>query len=890
MPELVIEAPLRGLSDDRSFIEQPPSTTREAVNVRAIDKLTGRTRLSSRAGLSKFQSTQLNASAKVSWLDQVTYNNLKVAYSLAPSATEVWSEETPEQGGAYSVQVSARGDVYVLARPGSADGAVFWRYNADGHIISTTTIPLGDSGGECWTFFVDELDDVWVGVGIGTALTSGRKLLFRFQLQDDGTHKLIYTMKYGSASNSVEFIRAIYVKDNILYTLQSDNNVATPTAWIRSYRDIRQVYRPEEVDINVNFNAGGTTGVPYDLVVNDAGEIIVGLVDLIGAPESWLVKYNAQGVLIGSWTRRGTVDGGGIGCTVGLASDGSVYTTGPAFGVDQNFLRKWTDNGTTNASAWIVDDANNTETLPFQKLRVDEFDNVILAFPRSVSGLWSEVRIYDTAGSLVMGVEVTGAPSNVAIPPTNPEYDPLASPEVPEFIYYVGQTLPVVKLRVADVEAKTGSTRTTKLVSVCGGEVKLFDSSTVSASIATLSATSEWIMSVVMFGKVYLTDGVDYTVIDPILETSEDFISHTSGSIPPRCLLMASWRGRMVLAGDPDDRHNWHMSAAGNVHDWDQFPPIVTATTAVSGNNAEQVGRVPDLINCLIPYSDDILIFGCDHSIYMLRGDPMAGGTLDLVSDQIGMSFGAPWCRGPDGRIYFFGARGGVYSIHPYNGSIERMTRDTIERRMLSLDLSTYFVRLAWNWADEGLHVLVMPYGAGGDVTTHWFWDSKNDAWWEDEYGAVGSTQSQPTAVLVVDGDDPDDRVMVFGSEDGYALKWDAAAQSDDGVAIDARVLYGPFQGPELTYELKVRDLTAVLSDTQGGVDYEFFVSDQPDVMPVIPSAEGYLTPGRNPRHSVRARGMAVWMRLRTASQGESWAVEVITANYELGARMRVRA
>lgn len=889
MPEILIEAPLGGLSDDRAFVEQPPSTTRDARNVRAIDKLTGRTRLSTRSGLSLYNDTQLNATGKTAWLEQITYNNLKVDYDLNDPATEVWSKVTPDKGGAYSMQVSARGDVYVLSKPSS--GSAFWRYNSDGVLLSTTTINSTDLG-ECWTFFVDGEDDVWIAVSSGGTLTSGRRLLFRYQLQDDGTHRLIYTMRYGAGSNNVEFIKAVYVKAGILYTLQSDNDVATPTFYMRSYRNIREFFEPEDVDLDLDLNGDlSTTMDSGDLVVNKAGEIIVTGYDQIGTFDSWLCKYSPSGALHSGWTKRGTVHGGGIGGAVALDSEDDVYTMGVGLSGDNNYLRKWTDAGTTLAVAWIVDDTNNTDPAFYQKIRVDEWDNLIVPFTRSISGSWTEWRIYDAAGALVLGVNVTGAINNVAIPPKNPTYDPASNPEVPEFVYACGQGVPLKKFRTASAVAKAGSTRTTKLLSIGDdGAVKLFDSATVGASLGTLAITGDWYMTAVQFGKVYIADGETYYEVDPVAETMTELLSNTSGSIPRRCILIASWRGRLVLAGDPDDRHNWHMSAAGDAQDWDTSPSIITSSTAVSGNSAEQIGRVPDIVNAIIPYSDDVLLWGCDHSIYMMRGDPMTGGTLDLVNDQIGMAFGKPWTRGPDGRIYFFGSRGGIYALHPYTGAVERMTSDNIERRMLDVDLSTYFVRLAWNWRDEGLHVLQMPYGGGGEVTTHWFWDSKNGGWWEDAFGVEDDTTSQPTAVIVSDGDDPDDRVLIFGTEDGYVAKWDKDATADIEVPIDAYCLYGPFQGPELTRELMVLDFTAVLSDSQGGCSYEFYVNDRPDVLPTAPSADGVLVPGRNPRRSVRARGTSVWMRLRTCESASGWAVEHVNANYRLAGRMRVQS
>jgi hypothetical protein len=143
---------------------------------------------------------------------------------------------------------------------------------------------------------------------------------------------------------------------------------------------------------------------------------------------------------------------------------------------------------------------------------------------------------------------------------------------------------------------------------------------------------------------------------------------------------------------------------------------------------------------------------------------------------------------------------------------------------------------------------------------------------------------------MVADGDDPDDRHLLFGTEGGYVEKWDSAANSDDSTAIDARCLYGPFTGPETTRELKIRDLTGVLSDNQGGCNYEFFVNDRPDVIPAVPAKAGKFSSGRNQRQPVRARGMSVWMKVRNADVNSRFAVEYISSHYEFGSRMRVRS
>ena len=49
----------------------------------------------------------------------------------------------------------------------------------------------------------------------------------------------------------------------------------------------------------------------------------------------------------------------------------------------------------------------------------------------------------------------------------------------------------------------------------------------------------------------------------------------------------------------------------------------------------------------------------------------------------------------------------------------ERLTRDTIERRLQDIDLADVYVHLEWDFRAEGLHVYVFPWGSGGTLRDH---------------------------------------------------------------------------------------------------------------------------------------------------------------------------
>ena len=46
-------------------------------------------------------------------------------------------------------------------------------------------------------------------------------------------------------------------------------------------------------------------------------------------------------------------------------------------------------------------------------------------------------------------------------------------------------------------------------------------------------------------------------------------------------------------------------------------------------------GTIPDLVNAIVPESDQLLAFGGDHSIYRFNGDPTAGGVIETLEQIV---------------------------------------------------------------------------------------------------------------------------------------------------------------------------------------------------------------------------------------------------------------
>lgn len=375
--------------------------------------------------------------------------------------------------------------------------------------------------------------------------------------------------------------------------------------------------------------------------------------------------------------------------------------------------------------------------------------------------------------------------------------------------------------------------------------------------------------------KLYFADGNNWRYFDPS-DTSVNTWAATAGTLPvdadsnkPR--LICTWRGRTVLSGLLKDPQNWFMSAANDPTDFDYAPLSPSPTDAVAGNNAPQ-GLIGDVITALVPYSDDILIFGGDHSLYMMRGDPAAGGELDLVSDTIGMAWGIPWCKDPYGVVYFVSNRCGVYSLVP--GQAPQRISQQIEQLVQDLDTGANTIRLAWDDRFQGLHIFVTPTAnaAAGEGTLHFFYEQRTGAWWQDTFG---NKNHNPLCCVTFDGNLASDRVALIGSWDGYVRWFDPDATDDDGTDIESSVIVGPLVTRELD-EVLFKDGQAVLGEESGDVSYDVYVGSTAEgALASDPVSSGTWEAGRNPTSPIRCSGHALWVKI---SATNPWAMELFRA------------
>lgn len=392
-----------------------------------------------------------------------------------------------------------------------------------------------------------------------------------------------------------------------------------------------------------------------------------------------------------------------------------------------------------------------------------------------------------------------------------------------------------------------------------------------------------YIDSAVGFERAYYTDGLKYYTYNPRTGANgavAELIA-SAGSVPKFCQLISYWRDRLVIAREAAYPGRWHMSKVGDPTNWEFLPDIPTVLDAVSSQTS-QAGQVPDAINAVIPWTDDLLLFGGDSTLWALAGDPLAANSFfDLISDQTGVAFGRAWCKDPEGNLWFFGSDGGLYFMQPQSRPV-RVSLNRVEYQLRSIDFSNYLVELAWNPVDEGVHIMQMPKGSGGTIVDHWFYEVPTQSWHKDRFGIASTDLIQPTTVTRCNGDLPNDRVLLVGGEDGRIRCLPASvnevSRSDEktntaAVGIDSYMTIGPLVNTPYQGSTQVTEFGAVLSPTGNGCNYEFFSTDEPENLGEA-VARGTLQAGRNDRRLVRVSGDHLFMRIRNAVPNQTWAWE----------------
>jgi len=908
--------PIKGKSRVVSARKQPELTARAIENMRGISPKDGEIKGSKRSGFTQWNTSEVHSgpaagSEKVQLLDAVITDDRLITYAAIADGSIVaeWQKQLPDTNDVAVAAMDTSGSLYVVHEKRSGVPLAWAKYNSDGVLLYTKSLP--NASGLVRAFTVDRNNDVYIGMSEGGSVADAR--LYRFRAEPDDTYSLAWE-KVVEVSSTTSYVTNIKIKSDTLYILAHDAGGAACEV------QVFEQYRTTTAPIpTITFS---TEIVARGLAINDAGEIFTSaqsLSPLTPAHNQWLTKYDSQGTeiwqiesLAAATHTPGTTPAnyhpGGIGFACEVNSEGDIYTSGArGSGATQDAsFCKIVDDGDepnmdpTGSTYWEQTWATSSDVLNqvWRNIAVDEFDNVYHHddFSNASTGQ-VQIEGYEKDGASGVATQMlsylhtasgqyTSRGRALLLPPVpeTPEYQD-SGPTRPEFIYLL-QTEPisgtsssfaVEKLRLVSVTSTTGSNRNITVVTAvdgdifrltagAGGGVSPVGPNTIAKP--ELETDPQIIQTAAAFNKLFIVDGVNSLYYDPVTDEVLKWESQTAGRVPPRCKLLTFWRGRATLARDPDNANAWHMAQAWKPFNWNVLPRVITQTQAMTSSLTDGPGEVPDIINALVPYDRDLLIFLCDHHLFVMRGDPAAGGQIELASDVTGGSLGSPWVRDPEGVLYFFGSEGGVYRWVPGSMPV-RISSTSIDRELFDLDLTSVHIAMEWSVREDGIRIVQLPFDDGGAELKGYFWERKTGGWFPDSFA---DTDHNPTAITSIDGDDPTDRLILYGCEDGFVRYVDETSFSDDDEAIDANVLYGPYFDDE-DY-VTALDMFRVELDREGdGCRWEWYVTESVDDPLVDPQQSGSCGPGNNAFERPEVRGNYLWLKLINASDGQYFAI-----------------
>jgi hypothetical protein len=383
----------------------------------------------------------------------------------------------------------------------------------------------------------------------------------------------------------------------------------------------------------------------------------------------------------------------------------------------------------------------------------------------------------------------------------------------------------------------------------------------------------------------------------------------TSGAMPEKAYLITVYRGRLVLSGNPQYPNQWFMSKLADPFNW--LYGADDPMSAVAGNNAD-AGQCPDIVRSLISFHDDYLIFGCASTLWVLRGDPVAGGSLDNLSDTTGMFGANSWCFDDSRNLYFWGS-GGLYELKSDFSGIRNLTEmvlpDIIDDE--AADPTTHRITMGYDKKRHGIVVCITVLATG--VNSNYFYSFKTKGFYPESY----PNECGPYSIFYYDANDTTFADLLVGCKDGYIRKFLTTAKDDDiGGSDQAISSYVTYPITPLAARIGRDGILSEIADQNGkltelvfdlaggasggdagdtdGVTYELHKGDDAEtVLEAIVdgdtafSSDTLSGPGRKSKIKPRMKGAYWGLKLYNSTASETWSINRVLYGTQKSGRVR---
>jgi hypothetical protein len=451
-----------------------------------------------------------------------------------------------------------------------------------------------------------------------------------------------------------------------------------------------------------------------------------------------------------------------------------------------------------------------------------------------------------------------------------------------------------VKIPTADVGSSALPVKTTQLEGGTSGAKMVVDFITTNSAADVYG----YVVGTAAFTSGETVTGTDATLsISFVLSSAQNTGPHdyvwtthanltTYGALPDRATLAARYRGRIILSGNSDEPYNWYATKVA-----DPFNMLYTSTdplSAIAGNDGD-AGEIGDAVIAMIPKGDDFLVFGCSNSMHLMTGDPMQGGSIDELSNTVGIYGPRAWCKDNDDNTYFYG-NGGLYKMAGGRGRPQNLSVNILPNLATDLNAVASVDRVVLSYDNVRHGIILSRTSTSSGNNTNYFVDLTTMGMFPEAYptnASVFCSQFWPQS---------DDSILILGCGDGYLRYYDGDAEDDDN-GDDGDALITSYVGwvePLIQDDIREGKLTELIVETAGGassgaftdtdsIQFKIFTGESAELVmeDLIDGATAFIStsfsgPGRQGKLRDHVRGRYIGFEFRNNTSNETWAINKV--------------
>jgi hypothetical protein len=367
-------------------------------------------------------------------------------------------------------------------------------------------------------------------------------------------------------------------------------------------------------------------------------------------------------------------------------------------------------------------------------------------------------------------------------------------------------------------------------------------------------------------------------IYDPIANTLSIWTA-TAGQVPTGCPLVARHLDRVFLGGAEIAPGVWYAPRVGDELDFDYA--ATDSWRAVAGP-ASNAGVPAEALTAFAPHSDDYLIMSCRNSLWRMRGDPAFGGSLDNLSQTVGIVGMNAWCFGPAGELIFL-SLDGIYILPPGGDSKPiSMSREILPQELLNFDPDITTINLEYDVQGRGVNIFLTPDST--NQRTHWWFDWERKTFWP----ITLTGDHEPTATCQLQATAIEDSGVILGGRDGILRRFSDHSETDCGTAFTTYVDMGPIPLAQDGQVGTLMSMDAVMAEDIGDVTWGVYPALAFEAATgAAVQGTGTWAAGLNATVHPGGRGQAYMLRI-TGTSGRRWAMEQVVTMVRDSGRRRV--